>query len=33
MLRSDSLKNEPQREVHLVFELILYTKVSDGVPT
>lgn len=32
VIRSDSLKTEPNREVHLVFELVLYTKISDGVP-
>jgi hypothetical protein len=33
VVRSDSLNTEPSREVHLVFELILFTKLSDGVQT
>ena len=33
VIRTDSMKTEPNREVHLVFELILYTKLSDGVQT
>ena len=33
VVRSDSIKTEPNREVHVVFELILYTKLADGVQT
>jgi hypothetical protein len=31
VIRSDSMKTEPQREVHLVFELIMYVKMTDGM--
>lgn len=29
VVRSDSLKSEPNREVHLVFELIMHVKMND----